>query len=262
MTAIWRDKISKSARWARRFAVLALSLTIISSLAHRYALIGTEHFLATVLFIAGLALLALILSLFAFWRFWRFGDHVGGNLLASFLCLGLLGMPIIWMGARTLTSPPINDVSTDLTDPPAIQPLGKNQYIPATRIALSPSDQQAASRIPTTRIYLLDAEKVEAIADALLKERGWKIERVLGADDQEEGRIIQAEAFSYLLRYPCDIALRIRSDDERTYVDMRSASRFGRHDFGDNLMRIDRFFADLDERVELAESAVPSQTAR
>lgn len=43
-----------------------------------------------------------------------------------------------------------------------------------------------------------------------------------------------------------DIIIKIQSEEEATLVDMRSASRFGAHDFGSNAAIIEDFLADLD----------------
>jgi uncharacterized protein (DUF1499 family) len=45
------------------------------------------------------------------------------------------------------------------------------------------------------------------------------------------------------------VAIRVFDDSSATFVDMRSASRYGRHDLGDNATRINRFLSDLDDRV-------------
>ena len=49
---------------------------------------------------------------------------------------------------------------------------------------------------------------------------------------------------------PVDVALRLEADEDGTLVDMRSASRIGAHDLGDNAKRIRDFFADLDAALQ------------
>jgi uncharacterized protein (DUF1499 family) len=49
------------------------------------------------------------------------------------------------------------------------------------------------------------------------------------------------------------VAIRLTDEGETTYVDMRSASRYGRGDFGDNARRIAGFLDALD--AEMADQA-------
>ena len=61
---------------------------------------------------------------------------------------------------------------------------------------------------------------------------------------------IEVRAFSPWLRFPSDVVVRLTDEGEATFVDMRSASHFARHDLGDNADRIRRFLADLDARMD------------
>ena len=66
-----------------------------------------------------------------------------------------------------------------------------------------------------------------------------------------------AVAKTPLLGFEDDVVVRIRSSSEGTVVDMRSASRIGDHDLGQNARRIRRFLAALD----LALQPVPETPA-
>ena len=78
--------------------------------------------------------------------------------------------------------------------------------------------------------------------------------RVLKADD-EKGTI-QAEAVSALWRRPAEVRIRIGLDaNGQTRVDVRSASRTGKRDWGSNARRIDRFIRALDAKL----AATPAQ---
>lgn len=61
---------------------------------------------------------------------------------------------------------------------------------------------------------------------------------------------IEAVARTLVLALPADVALRIVADDDGSLVDMRSASRIGSHDLGDNARRIRAFFSDLDSALQ------------
>ena len=62
---------------------------------------------------------------------------------------------------------------------------------------------------------------------------------------------LEGVAYSFILGFPADVAIRIDDDQTATFVDMRSASRYARHDLGDNAARIQRFLRELDERMAL-----------
>ena len=47
-----------------------------------------------------------------------------------------------------------------------------------------------------------------------------------------------------------DVALRVRPDGDGARIDVRSASRYGRHDFGTNAARIRSLLEDIDDRLE------------
>ena len=56
---------------------------------------------------------------------------------------------------------------------------------------------------------------------------------------------IEAVARSLVLRLPEDVTIRVKPLAEGSVVDIRSASRFGSRDYGDNASRIRKFLAEL-----------------
>src|SRR5436305_587077 len=77
------------------------------------------------------------------------------------------------------------------------------------------------------------------------------------------GAFIEAGARTPIMGFREDIAVRIRRDDDGAKIDVRSASRFGRHDFGSNAARIRSLLEDIDDRLtadnEKAERAAQRQ---
>jgi uncharacterized protein (DUF1499 family) len=61
---------------------------------------------------------------------------------------------------------------------------------------------------------------------------------------ERDGRI-EAVARTLVMGFREDISIRVRAVDKGVRVDMRSASRYGQHDFGSNARRIDSFFAEF-----------------
>jgi hypothetical protein len=61
-----------------------------------------------------------------------------------------------------------------------------------------------------------------------------------------EAALLQATARTLLFQFADEVIVRLEETPDGTRVDMRSASRIGAHDLGQNARRIRRFFADLD----------------
>jgi uncharacterized protein (DUF1499 family) len=80
--------------------------------------------------------------------------------------------------------------------------------------------------------------------------QGWQVEGSLpSSDTNASDAVVNAVAKSFVLELPADVAIRVTSEGETSYVDMRSASRYGRHDLGDNAARIVKFLSELDQEV-------------
>jgi hypothetical protein len=70
------------------------------------------------------------------------------------------------------------------------------------------------------------------------------------AAEAAETGLLQAVARTLVFGFPDDVAIRLRDTPDGTRVDMRSASRTGTHDLGQNARRIRAFFADLDAALQ------------
>jgi hypothetical protein len=98
---------------------------------------------------------------------------------------------------------------------------------------------------------------------AVIARKKWRV--VVDRPPQPPRRdgIIEAVARTPIMGFREDIAVRIRRDDDGAKIDVRSASRFGRHDFGSNAARIKSLLEDIDDRLtaenEKAERAAQRQ---
>jgi hypothetical protein len=61
---------------------------------------------------------------------------------------------------------------------------------------------------------------------------------------------LEAQATTFVFGFLDDVVVRLRETPDGTQVDMRSASRAGAHDLGENARRIKSFFIDLDARLQ------------
>jgi uncharacterized protein (DUF1499 family) len=145
--------------------------------------------------------------------------------------------------------PPIDDITTDTTDPPpfvaVVAARAAEKGNPATyggsRVAIL---QKRFYPDLAPLLLALAPDKAFALALATARRQGWTIV----AADPAAGRI-EAAARSFWMGFIDDIVVRITPAGAGTRVDMRSASRHGRSDLGVNAARIRTFFAALRERA-------------
>ena len=69
------------------------------------------------------------------------------------------------------------------------------------------------------------------------------------APGRREGRI-EAIAYSSVMGFRDDVVVRIRPDPDGARVDIRSSSRYGRHDFGTNASRIASLSEAIDDAID------------
>lgn len=86
-------------------------------------------------------------------------------------------------------------------------------------------------------------------AGLLLAERQWPVTAQHGKAGTDAEVVIFATAASAGLRFPSDMSVRVTDEGATVFVDMRSASRYGRRDFGANARWIVGFLADLDVAI-------------
>jgi uncharacterized protein (DUF1499 family) len=135
--------------------------------------------------------------------------------------------------------PPINDITTDLENPPVFAPaqvvpeyVGRNMDYPPEFVG------PARDAYPDLEPILLatppgDAfEKALATADAL----GWEI-----SASSPERLVFDAQDETRLFRFVDDVSVRVVADRAGSRVDVRSKSRDGQGDVGANAARIRRF---------------------
>jgi len=150
-------------------------------------------------------------------------------------------VPIAWM-QQASTLPPINDITTDTSDPPAfaaILSLRAGSPVSATYAGKATADAQKLAYPDIAPVVLADAPPA-AFAKALAAARaeGWTII----ASDAAAGRI-EATATTPWFGFRDDVAVRVRPAGRGSRVDVRSVSRIGRGDLGANAKRVRAFAA-------------------
>jgi uncharacterized protein (DUF1499 family) len=182
-----------------------------------------------------------------------FGKGGKGVSIIAFL-LGAAFAAYLGNFARVARSvPAIHDATTDLADPPAFThlPLRADNLakIPKTDrpgwAALPPLERWRAIHADAysdLRPVILPVPPAQALAkaEALARARGWRIAAV----DKTNGRL-EATAVSRFFRFKDDVVVRVRPHPSGSVVDLRSVSRVGVSDLGENAKRIRAFVADL-----------------
>lgn len=143
------------------------------------------------------------------------------------------------------TVPAINDITTDIDNPPAFVALasahaaegGNPVAYPGAKFA----DQQKQA-YPDIAPLILSLPPAAAFNKALdtARQMGWTIVKA----DDAAGRI-EASEKSRWFGFTDDIVIRIAAAGSGSRVDVRSASRLGRGDFGVNATRIRSYMGEL-----------------
>jgi len=185
-------------------------------------------------------LIALLLAPFAL-RATRAGSGRSGRGLAWLgLACGALLVAVVVSGARGGAGvPPINDITTNLADPPAFTSDPANQdrdmSYPADFVPLV---QKAYPDLAPIRVSSEPAQAL-ALAEETARDLGWEVVAV----DTGAG-VLFARQTSKTFQFVDDVVVRVRpGEGGGAVVDVRSKSRDGRGDMGVNAARI-RSFAE------------------
>jgi uncharacterized protein (DUF1499 family) len=247
------------AAWSRRVALFTLQLALLALVLHRFAALPTPvtlNLFATAL--AGAAI-AILLGLIAFVIIWRKGRSGAWSAAAGVLFSLLL---FAWPAAYLpffLALPPINDITTDPVAPPRFIASAKQRTPDANAVNYggpAVAGQQAAHYADIRPIVVLRPvnQTLEAVQDAVRRMR-WRII----AEDPPLGKgrpgYIEAIDRTLVLGFTDDIVIRIDGDQRETRIDVRSASRYGRHDLGRNASRVRAFLKEVETQVEQASLA-------
>jgi uncharacterized protein (DUF1499 family) len=238
-------------------------LLLVAWSGHHFRLLETTGYFWVLAVVALLAALALLMAAFAFSRIWAFGDGGGRDFVAGCLMALIVLLPYGVVAWLMLSYPPLRDISTDLDAPPTLptaveRTADMNMLAPPT-----PGEQRLqAESYPqiTGRRYSAAFDETIAAVETVLAQQGWRIvdppATAAGAGTEVT---IGAVANPLVLDIPADVSIRIAVDGDTTLVDMRSASRYGRHDLGDNARRITAFLTELD--LQVAGQTSPASTA-
>jgi uncharacterized protein (DUF1499 family) len=247
--------VAPLARWSSRFAVFSASLLVVGVVLHRLTSFPTH--VAINLFAVGAAGmgLALLAGLIALLQIWRRG--LGGAGKAAFgvlLPLLMLAWPLTFVPAL-VNLPRINDVTTDVAAPPSFVSLAKVRAADANPVAY-PGErfaQEQQKAYPDLRTFVLDRGVDEAfeLVEEVVRKFKWKVATSdpPSAKPAKSG-VLEATDRTPVIGFTDDIIIRVDGTATRSRIDVRSASRYGRTDMGQNALRVRRFLAELQSRTD------------
>ncbi len=253
MAAKLERGVAKSAGWADWLARFDLLLFVIAGLSHRYGIITTPEFFWLLGLVGCLAVLALLLAVVALRRLWLDGDRGGKLATRALLIVILILVPFAISGWQALRLPALNDVATDLDDPPQYSVLARSRtgmMNPIDAYTIAEAEAQIAVFPSVTgRRYGAAPDTVTEAVNAILSGRGWVIAAQSEISGEAGETTIEVVSRSLIFGFASDIAIRITDEGETTYVDARSSSRYGTHDLGANARYITSFLDGLDDEV-------------
>ncbi len=245
-----KEPLSRLAIWSRRCALFSLAATVLVIVIVRAGWIEIDPSLAAVTGALGIAGLAILLALAALIVIWREGiDGAGRAVVAIIIGGGLLAYPA-YLATKYVRTPALADVTTDMKDPPRFDPAqsailrrGPLNY-PGPTVA---ARQRAAYPDIEPLQIATTAQLAYEAAISVVTKRKWNI--VLNRAPQAGRRDGQIEAIARtpILGFREDIVVRVRGSADGALIDVRSASRHGKHDLGSNAARVRSLLEDIDD---------------
>ena len=232
-----------AARFACWFALLSAGVLVAAGFGAQFGLwdfrLGFQ--LVRWSLYTGIATIALALVVLVVPR-WRHGRVL---MLIVTLAIGVAVAWFPWQWQQHARSvPPINDITTDMENPPAfvaLIPARAGLSVPTAYPGSATAEQQKRG-YPDLRPLELPVPPADAFARALAaaKNMGWEI----AAADAAAGRI-EATAKTPWFGFRDDVVIRVAPTAAGSRIDVRSVSRVGRGDLGTNAKRIRAYLDKL-----------------
>jgi hypothetical protein len=243
-----RSPLAPLSRW---LGLAAAALAVVGVLGVRFGGVPPLNGVAAYAAALFLACLAATAAVGAFATIWRRGAPGLAAAVKGLLLAFAVAAPAIWFGALAVRLPMINDVATDVADPPS---FGRSRAAVEGRGGLIPPEFAAASveehlaAYPELQPILLDQTPEEAMLLALraATNLGWRIFDSAPPSGRTGAGRVEASARTLLFGFTDDVTIRIRPGLNETRIDVRSRSRIGRHDLGTNARRIKDFQRELE----------------
>ena len=243
------------ARWSSRLGLFCGVLLVVTLILHRLFAMPTP----LALNIAGAAFagaaLALLMAIIAGLDIWVTGRQGAPRVIfGAVLGLSLLAVPAgLWAMSREW--PDINDITTDVEHPPEFVEIAKLRPS-STNPLRYPADRFKAIQLAsypdlkTLQIPRGSAETFDIVLQALGKLKMTILAETPPADGRNSTGLVEVVDHTLIMGFADDVAIRVSGDDKSARVDVRSASRYGRSDFGRNSERVRHILKEIVGRLE------------
>jgi len=150
------------------------------------------------------------------------------------------------VGVSGLQAPLINDISTDINDPPVFKSATLLRTSNHNGVSYPAGDygaKQLQAYPDLTSVHLdVSANVTYRSARYTVSLRGWQVMIA----DQAQGKI-EAVVTTLVMGFKGDVVIRIRAlDSQRSVLDIRSSSRQGAGDLGANARRTRKFLVNFE----------------
>jgi uncharacterized protein (DUF1499 family) len=249
------EPYSSAALWCRRLALFAIAVAGFGIGLAKLGIVDSLSALAVLSAALLIACVAGLVGVAGFVVIWRTGRRGVGVALAGLLLVAaLLALPG-FLAFQAIRLPMQNDASTDLVDPPD---FSRSSAALAARGGHANGELPQAWREaqrktwPDLQPIMLDLDIGEAwqLVQATVTALRWRVVERQAPGGRQGNARLEAIDYSMLLGFPDDITIRLRPAAGQTRVDIRSASRYGRHDFGVNPKRIEKFATELQAQLD------------
>jgi uncharacterized protein (DUF1499 family) len=243
---------SRLAIWSRRVALFSLAATLIAVIVVRSGALEIVPALSTLAGALALAIVAILLAFGAAVSIWKDGvSGIGEAVTGLLIGLALIAYPG-YLGVKAYRLPAIYDITTDPIDPPkfeAIARLRPRDANPVAYAGLYTAEQQrvAYSDIEPDLTTASPQEAYNAVLKVIAKRKWHVVDARPPQGTAPRDGLIEAIARTPILGFRDDVAVRVRATQEGSRIDVRSASRYGRHDLGTNAARVRSLIDEVDE---------------
>jgi hypothetical protein len=246
--------VAPLARWSCRIALFSVSLLLVGLVLHRATSFSTA--VAMNLFLVGYAgaAVAMLVGAVALVQIWRTGFSGAGSMAVGIMLPLLAFAPPVGYAIAHHDLPHINDVTTDVASPPRFAVLAKrpdganSSAYPGSRFS-----ELQVKAYPDLRTLIMErsAEEAFELVEEAVRKLRWRVV----AAEPPTGRplksgTLEATDQTLIVGFTDDIVIRVEGSPTRSRIDVRSASRYGTSDFGQNAARVRKFLADVQARAE------------
>jgi uncharacterized protein (DUF1499 family) len=249
---ISEQRTSRLAIWARRLALFSLAATFIAVVIVRSGALDIVPALSTLAGALVLALVAILLAFAAGVVIWTEGlGGVREAVTALLIGLVLIAYPL-YLGVKAYRLPAIYDVTTDPIDPPRFVATARLRPRDANPVAyaglhIAELQRKAYSDIEPDLTTATPQEAYDAVLKVIAKRKWHIVDARPPQGAAPRDGLIEAIARTAILSFRDDVAVRVRATADGARIDVRSASRYGRHDLGVNAARVRALIEDVDD---------------